>query len=321
MKEHNENSIPLSPLILADNPWRLKEFRTRTVLIEGTGKKVIRKFATNEEGNTFLKAIAEREKVNAEYLKGHLDVLCGSLKGDHIEYEHLRHPSLIQIIASKLRKNHCEEADELLWCYTQKVHALSNVKVCPKKFLSMAGQNTISNCNLKVLCLSRGLLDLTPRNIHVDGSRWIVVDNEWSFDFPIPVVFIFFRAILELVVGLQDEIRRTTKKTRPAIGLMSWGLQTYYYPADWGRYISDTHIDFAQMLRWEMGFQRYITGFKGRAVGYIKIKNPRIKFRLLTRGFRSNTSIQKVIHFTKELPGARQFVYLLERLILYLQKQ
>lgn len=321
MKEHNENTIPPTVLTLADNSWRSKEFRTRTVLIEEAGKKVIRKFATTKESNTFLKAIAERERANAKYLKEHFDVLCGSLKGDHIEYEYLRYPSLSQIIASKLNQNHCEQADELLRCYIQKVHVLGNVKVCPKKFLSMIGQNTISNCDVKVICLPRGLLDLTPRNILVDENKWIVVDNEWSFDFPIPVVFVLFRAILELVVGFQKEIRRTTKKTRPAIGLLSWSLRTYYYPANWVRHVSDTQIDFAQMLRWEMGFQRYITGYKGKAVGYIKIKNPRTKFSLSTRGLRSNKNVQNVINYMKHLPGVQGLVYLIERLIHFLQKQ
>jgi len=198
------------------------------------------------------------------------------------------------------------------------VLGLRSVEVWPKEFLSMVGQDTTGDFKPKVECFSRGLLDLTPRNILVNGNRWIVIDNEWSFDFPIPVTFVLFRAIFELVVELQDEIRRTTTKTRPAIGLLSRGLRTYYYPKDWVRYIFDTKIDFEEMLRWETGFLRYTTGFEDKVVGYVKIKKPRTKFSLSTRGFRSNKNVQNVINHTKQLPGAQRLVYFLGRWIHFL---
>lgn len=321
MKENKKNSIPASAITLADNFWRLKKFHTRTMLSEKSDKKVIYKCAATQEARLFIEGIAKVEKTNSVYLKEQFSVLSGTLKGDHIEYEYLPYPSLSMTIASKLKQNHCEQADELLSRYVQKVHGLSSIEVYPEKFLSTIGQNTIGDSQPKVMCLSRGLLDLTPRNILVNTDKWIVLDNEWSFDFPIPVTFVLFRAILELVVEVQDEICRTITKTRPAIGLLRRGLRTYYYPAGWVRHISDTQSKFEEMLKWEMGFLRYTTGFKGRIISYNKINNPRTKFSLSTRSLRSNKNVQNVINFIKNLPGAQWFVCLIERLIHLLQKR
>jgi hypothetical protein len=301
--------------------YRKPEFRTEIMICRDDKEKFFIKSPASEIAKPFIKLIAEREKANVDYLREHFEVLCGTLEGHRLRYKYLPYQSLQHTIVSQLREGSCDKADATLRLYVEKVRALRSVHTYPGEFFAKIVQEAFDNDGMKMDCLTRGLVDLTPRNILVDGNKWMVVDNEWSFDFPIPVVFLLFRAIFELVVGLQDEIRRTTTKTRPAIGLLSLGLRTYYYPTDWARYISDTHIDFAQMLRWEMGFQRYITGFKGKAVGPIKINNPRVKFRLSTRSFRSNTRVRNVIHLMKELPGARQFRYVLERLLLYLQKQ
>jgi hypothetical protein len=273
--KHEDLTLPPTR-ILADNSWRAKEFRTRTILVEADGKKVVRKLALTQEANIFLKAVAMREQANAKYLNDHFDVLCGQLKGDFIEYEYLPCESLEQKVRLELTKKRFDKANELLGLYVQKVHALKKLRASPRKLLSMVGQDTIENRTLEIDCLLPGLLDLTPRNILLDGDRWIVVDNEWSFDFPIPVVFLLFRAIREVVFEFQHEIRRCTKKTCPAVGILARGLRTYYCPADWIKYTADTHLTFTQMLRWEMGFQRYISGSKGGTVGHIKV-NPTIK--------------------------------------------
>lgn len=320
MKVHNEYSIPPNAVILADNSWRLRGFRTRTILTEEFGKKVVRKFAITEEANAFLKVIVVRERENIKYLREHFDILCGNFEDNCIEYEYVPYESLFQKIASKLRENRCVEADELLRLYVQKVHALPKVQVHPKKFLSLVTHGGVKDCKVEVECLTRGLLDLTPRNIMPDGDRWLLIDNEWSFDFPIPVVFVLFRAIRELAIELQDDIRRTTKKTRPAIGVLARGLRTHYMPKDWVRYIADAHINFAQMLKWERGFRRYVAGSSRAPVGHVKI-SPRTKIIFSTWCLKSNAGIVRgVTHYLKRLPGMRRLLYFFEYMVLRLQK-
>jgi hypothetical protein len=320
MKDHNEYSIPPNSQILADNSRRLREFRTRTILTEELGKKVVSKFALTKEATAFLEVIVERERENVKYLREHFDILCGHLIGNCIKYEYIPYESLFQKIAFKLRENRCIEADELLRLYVQKVHALSKGRIYPKDFLSFVSQGCVKYDTFAEDCLSRGLLDLTPRNIMLNGDKWLLIDNEWSFDFPVPAVFIIFRAIRELVINLQNEIRRTTTKSRPAIGVFARGLRTHYMPKDWIRYITDSHASFAEMLKWEMGFQRHVTGSRCVPVGHIKIR-PRCRNIFSTSHLRSNTGIVRVVnHRLKRPPIKRRLLYFFECMMLRLQK-
>jgi hypothetical protein len=281
---------------------------------------VVQKVAVTKEANEFLKAIATRERANAVYLKEHFDVLCGNLEDNCIKYKYMPYESLNRKIASELVENRYDKANELLALYVQKVHLLDKLYVCPKEFLSMVTQGSAEDYEFELGCLSRGLLDLTPRNILVDGSRWVVVDNEWSFDFPVPVVFVLFRAIVEMVVELQYEIRKCTKKTHPAVGIFGRGLRTYYFPEDWVKYISGTHINFEQMLRWESGFRRYIAGSGEDTIGCIKAR-PSIRTHFLACQLGNNiANPTSASQFLKKISIVRWFVYCFKRILLYLNR-
>jgi hypothetical protein len=269
----------LDGTILADSSNRLRQFHTRTILVREQGRNVVYKVAATKEALAFLELIGTRERENAEYLKGQLDVLCGSLRAEGIRYEHLPQPSLAQSIGIELGAGHCDRADELLGLYVRKIHALEHRRDCPSEFLSVIAGENPGDDDLAVDCLSRGLLDLSPRNILVDGDRWVVIDNEWSFEFPVPRAFLLFRAIRELCLMRQAEIRRTTSLDRPAVGLLAMGLRTYYFPKHWIEYSKNPQIGFSRMLRWEAGFRQYVAGSAYQSPGYMKMR-PRETTRL-----------------------------------------
>ena len=304
-------------VIIRENSWRLEKFQTKTVLSGENGSQIIRKCPLTEAALPFISAIASREKASREYLKNYFDVLCGTLQNGCLKYDYLPYPSLLQVIETQFKQGLPSAADEMVKTYADKIKALKSIYTVPGEFYQMVGSNNACD-NTKLLCLCRGLFDLTPRNILVDGKRWIVIDSEWSFDFPVPVAFILFRAIKEMVVELQYEIRRHTGKTRPAAGVFARGLRTYYLPQNWVEYFSDGNISFVQMLKWELGFRRYITGTDKGTVGRIKL-NPKTKTYFSSRQLRNNTGIiEKLNGFLKKLPGLRKFVYFFERRLLHL---
>jgi len=302
-------------LTLTDNSWRSKEFRTRTILEDESGRKVIKKVSITREAQKFLNNIVKRERANTEYLKEHFDVLCGNLKGNYIEYEYLPYQSLDQKIAFELRANRCDRADKLVDLYVQKISSLDKTYTCPTEFLKMISQDTFENYQFEADCLSQGLLDLTPRNILVDGSRWIVIDNEWSFDFPIPSVFIIFRAIREIVIEFQSEIRRCTERTRPSFGFIVRGLRTYYFPENWAKYITNNSVSIEQMFKWECGFRQYVAGSRGGSIGRIKT-NPRTKTHFSAWYLRNDIAVIKgMSHFLKKHPITHMLVRFLKRIL------
>jgi hypothetical protein len=246
-------------------------------------------------------------------------VLCGTLQDGCLKYDYLPYQSLLQIIETQFRQNRSSIADKMIKTYVDKIKALENIYTVPKDFYRTIGLGDPYD-DTKLLCLCRGLLDLTPRNILVNGKRCIVIDSEWSFDFPVPVAFILFRAMKEITTHLQYEIRLHTGKTRPAVGIFAQGLRTYYLPQDWVKYISNTNISFTQMLRWEMSFRRYISGYSKGTVGRIKL-NPITKTRFSSLRLKNDIIvIESLSRFFKKLPGMRRLVYFFERLLLYLRK-
>jgi hypothetical protein len=305
-------------VIIRENSWRLEKFQTKTILGAENGHQVIWKCPMTEAALPFINTIADREKASQKYLKSHFDVLCGDLQDGCLKYDYLPYQSLLQIIEMQFQQDCPLMADKTIKTYVDKIKALQSIYTVPGEFYQTIGLDAYDNT--KLLCLCRGLLDLTPRNILVNGEQWIVIDSEWSFDFPIPVAFVLFRAIKEAVTKLQYHIRRNTGKTRPAIGIFVQELRTYYFPQDWVKYISDANLSFVQMLRWELGFHRYITGSNRGTVGRVKL-NPRTKTRFPSRRLKSDIGIvESLSGFLKKLPGLRKLVHLFERVVLYLQK-
>lgn len=264
---------------IADNVWRAEKFRTYTILAEECGKKVVYKCAATEKAKPFIKNIAEIEKANSEYLKGRFDVLCGRLQGGRIKYDYLTYPSLKDRIAFQMKEGCYDKANELFEKYINKIRSLKIIKTMPKEFLKVLANDSDDYC-LKTDCLTRGLLDLTPDNILTNGNHWIVIDNEWSFDFPVPVIFIIFRAIRALAFALQPEIRKTASKANPVVGIFAGRFKTYYIPILWMKYITYYGISLWKMFRWETGFQRYVTGDTGTLAFRVR-ENPNIRTRFL----------------------------------------
>jgi hypothetical protein len=219
------------------------------------------------EAKNFIKLIAQREKNTAACLGEQFDALCGILKNSHIEYDYLSFPSLAEKIKSYMQCSDLAAANGLVGRYIEKIKALKTIRVVPTEFLEEIAND--NRWNREITCLYRGLLDLTPKNILVDNSRWIVVDNEWSFDFPIPFTFLLFRAIRELSIELQRQIRNCTNRNNPAVKLFVTGSRTYYTPSVWAKYLNDSEIDLNRMLDWELGFRRYVAGPEIKTVGEV----------------------------------------------------
>ena len=296
----------------ACNSLRLPEFQTHTVIAEENGTKVVRKYALSKEALPFLKIILERERKNVDYLKGHFEVLCGALKDNRIEYEYLPYQSLAAKIAGYLRRGNYRSANELFQDYVNRLHSLPKVQTVPEEFFTniVKGDNYSKS---EIDCLSRGLLDLTPDNILVNGTRWIVLDNEWSFDFPAPTVFVLFRAVRVGAIMLQSDIRRATSPGNPACCLFARSLNKYYVPTAWKTHLAASQISLCEMLRWEMGFQCYVTGSIPGTIGRIA-RQQRIHYNLSSRKLADGISfLGKLARAVKAVPGARKVLHLLER--------
>jgi hypothetical protein len=310
---------PVTGKVVAENSPRVDRFRTRTIVTEKNGKKVVYKCASTQQAIPFLKLIVERERKNVSYLKDHFEVLCGTLRDSYIEYDYLPYTVLQDLILQQMSNGDIQGANGFLAEYVRKITAFATIDMVPTQFLTTIADDRKGNIPA-LRCLSRGLLDLTPRNILVNGSRWIVIDNEWSFDFPVPMIFLLFRAIRELAMGLQREIRMCTSVSNPAVGIFARCLQTYYVPKDWAKHITTDEITLGRLLCWEMEFQRYIAGRCCDTVGRIK-RYPRTRVHFSSKDMGADAGmLADTAQLLKRIPGMRKLAHLLERKASYLRK-
>jgi len=297
--------------MVMDKSGRLAPFRTCTFIIEENGKKVVYKCPTSEKAKAFVKGLIEKEKTNASYLVGYFDVHSGTLEGDCIKYDYLPYPSLTDKMKIHMQEGNFIAANELLERYVQKIESLETINTVPEKFLMLIANR--DNYSYKSKCLRRGLFDLTPKNILIDSERWVVIDNEWSFDFAIPVVFILFRAIRELSITLQSEIRQITSQDISACGVLALGLRTYYVPLVWIKYILTANISLWRLVEWEAGFWQYTVGAKKGYVGRIK-KWPSLRKHFSARSIACDSQIlSKMNRFIKSVPGVAKLVHILDQ--------
>jgi len=315
MKSRKRKNIPIVKAVssykptIVDKSARAEPFRTRTIITEEEGKKVVYKCPASEMAKEFVKGIVAKEKANAAYLKGHFDVHCGTLEKDCIQYDYLPYPSLPDKMQSHMHDRDFQAADELFYQYIQRIEALETTYTLPKEFLTLVADKDDYASNVK--CLSRGLFDLTPKNILLHGNRWILLDNEWSFNFPIPMIFVVFRGIWELVGTLQGEIRKITSEDIPALGIFASALHTYYVPLIWIKYIIATDTSLRRLIKWEAGFREYT--FAARAyVGRIK-RWPSLRRHFSARSIKSDNQVYiRMKKSIKSLPGVAKLEHILD---------
>jgi len=303
-------SVQRAVTILADNSTRLAEFRTQTAVAEEPGRRVVYKRALTQEAASFLRTIVEREAASRDYLDGQFCVLCGELADDRIEYGYLPYRSLREVIAEDLRHKRWDAANAVFNTYIHKLKALPAKRVVPLEFLRTiargAGDGTIA-----VDCLCRGVIDLVPRNILIDGDRWIVLDNEWSFDFPIPLQFVLFRALLETSMALAPEICGAAAESFPISDVFIAGFnKRYYVPVDWLQYLEQDGTRLSEMMEWEMGFQRYVRGPRHTGLWRIN-KHPTVMDRCLPPRVRSPGRLAAIV---KSLPIVRPSIQAVRRM-------
>ena len=311
----NEKKQDSNEITLASNSDRIDKFRTRTILKEESGKKFVCKYAVTDAAKPFINIIARREQETANYLKDQFEVLCGTLKEDYLKYDYIPNPTLGDEIALGLRNNNHSRVNKLIEEYFSTIRALKAIKTRPNEFLKLVGSSNQYK-SLETVCLERGTLDLMPWNIITGNDKWIVVDNEWSFDFPVPLLFIAFRFIYTGAIKFQSDIRYSASKTKPVRALFAKGLTNYYIPVHWGKYLSNTEVGLKDLLLWEKGFQKYVLGENFETVGRIKLwKWKRTYFS--DRSIKGNTQICSCAkRILRSIPGLHHLSHAIEGYLL-----
>jgi hypothetical protein len=236
---------------------RIPEYQTNTKICLNNNRKIVIKTAETYKAEGFMQEIAKRETLARDFIKGKAEVITGRLEDFCLYYPYVNGASLKDLIADDLRSGCFDSGKSLIKDYARFLYDLPTTSCIPDDFMR---EFDISSKAIgkPVACLQKGLLDIIPRNIKVSNGTWYIIDNEWTYDFPVPVDYLVFRGIGTLVVELQALIQSMVSENRPVTIFWGYGKGREYIPLAWFGVLQEMRIPHDQMIAWETQFQNHV---------------------------------------------------------------
>lgn len=176
---------------LSDN--RKEEFRISTQIIERCGKRYVYKKTLSTKGKKHLEQMHCHDSIV-------IDKKIYFLNSEEIEggyaYPFLTGENLDRKIEVCVRSSSGESVKQILRDFWQIVLDNSG----EKKYVTPEFKKVFGECRSDdmQLCMSPFNIDLICENIFETEKGYYVIDNEWTFDFAIPIRFAIWRCIHEL---------------------------------------------------------------------------------------------------------------------------
>ncbi len=239
------------------NKVRKPEYQANIrVCVKDQEKIVIRK-AESCKAKAFIQEITKKEIWAKSFLAGKAEVVTGRLDGSCLYYPYIDLPSLEDLIAKAIKNGDPNSGKSLIEDYKHFLYNLPVETCVPDKF--MREFNIKSRMNMKpVDCLRIALLDCIPRNIKVSEEKWYIIDNEWTYDFPLPIDYLIFRGIITLITDLQAQVQHGVSKDRPVAIFRGYGKRRQYIPCSWLEILQTMKIPIDEMAYWEMQFDNHV---------------------------------------------------------------
>jgi predicted nucleic acid-binding Zn-ribbon protein len=239
------------------NSYRKKEFATKTTIGCREGKPFIKKEALFHEAEAFIdRFINQCELLRRHY---HEIQICDAYpQNGSVEFSYIKGPTfqdmLMEIVSQRKRKKFVD----LLYSY--KDILLDNGRIKTKKIThidermkEVFGSFDIAQYGFDSIELSN--IDLSFENLYFCDNKWVMVDYEWVFSFPLPIKYIIYRNVGIYYAKHEVELKNAN--------FMS--LQEVFKLFDISK--NDTKI-FAAM---ECHFQKYVHGSSVEIYdGYLK---------------------------------------------------
>jgi len=286
-------------------------FRTITVLQDLDSAKAIYKLPASPDASEFILNMFLNHSLACDYLGSSFNIAAPALEHGGIKYDYLSGVTLEDAISRNLLNGDFDSASRLFMDYIKRITSLKVAHTVPLEFYNLLAIK--HDPTLTLNCLSLGAIDLIPRNIMISAGNWVVIDNEWFFNFPIPREYLIFRTLQKLAAMIQIAIRSIASPSVPLIGIFSLGAKTLYLPKQWLDSVQPYCSNFKTMINWEIAFQKYVTG------SYPRIARLKSKPDTLTSSKLSTCEklLLAAASTLKRLPGLQTSLGILDRAIVY----
>ena len=163
---------------------RKDEFNIYTI-IWADGK--VSKSPISPKANEHIKRMFEGRKIDM----GKIKCLDCEIKDNSIFYDFLKQPSYEYLLLKTIVENDKNEFYKLIESFYEAMFydSFESNEYATEEFLNIFKVKS----DIKFHCHEKSNLDLIFTNIFIIDGKFIAIDYEWTFDFPIPLEFIFWR--------------------------------------------------------------------------------------------------------------------------------
>lgn len=173
---------------------RFENFQIKTFIIENEKKeRFVEKHAATPEAHNHIAHIINKGALLEQYFKDSIFKI-NKIKNcsEYLTFEYIEGSTLEQILNNELAKGNCDLFYSIIDKYCSNIRKLATQEfIITPEFIEVFGERNFAK-SLKSCVVTD--IDLIFSNIVINNG-WNVLDYEWSFDFPIPVDYIIYRAL------------------------------------------------------------------------------------------------------------------------------
>lgn len=189
---------------------RARRFQVQTEICLGVdGRRIVRKFPMFPEGIAHIETACKNGAFLRErFMKAGVNVASGAWKDGFAEIPYLSGMSLGDRLAELALSGDWAGFNGAFLAYCEKVRGMATGPFQPtNRFREIFGVAAVPT---GLSACDQVDIDFIPQNILIVDHSWQVADMEWTFDFPVPVEFILYRAVFYFELDYPDVAREIT---------------------------------------------------------------------------------------------------------------
>ena len=165
---------------------RKEEFNTYTI-IWSNGK--VSKSPLTSKANNHIKRMFEGRRIDI----GKIRCLNSEMKGDSLYYDLIKQPSYEYLLLDAVVKKDKDKFFNLIDSFYDAMfyNSFESNEYCTEEFLKIFKVKS----DIKFHCHEKSNWDLNFYNIFLVDGEFTAIDYEWTFDFPIPLEYLFWEII------------------------------------------------------------------------------------------------------------------------------
>lgn len=206
---------------------------------QGGAGIAVRKVPDNRRSIAHVAGLEEKyQMLSRQYASSRIQVNTCRIEGEAAVLDYVSGTSMENLLDDLLDRGRIHEAGKLvqeLFAEFEKAEGLAPF-AATDRFHKVFGRLEEPLADVTLPCTD---VDLVFANVIRQGDKWILLDYEWSFDFPIPFRYICYRALF--YYGIYNPVRQG-------------------FVEDQIRKLGFTRQEITAYQRMESAFQQYITG-------------------------------------------------------------